>query len=148
MLPCVQLVVVSPLMRACETAAAAFGTPCSDTSEASLLMKQQDEIPLERAAHDAVALPPGLRIVAHEFAREQVGESHCHHEQSCNYPRLFHPGYEGSIDRKRLCLLAQTPPQTLKASPSYAETCLPFSKDGLSQDRHPQRGCVPWICLP
>ncbi len=76
-MPCAQLVVVSPLMRACETAAAVFGTTCSDT-EASLLMKQQDEIPRERSAHDAIAPPPGVRFIAHEFVREQVGGSHCH----------------------------------------------------------------------
>ncbi len=86
-LPCVQLVVVSPLTRACETAAAAFGMPCSDPSEESLLMKQQDEIPLERATHDAIAMPPRLRFVAHEFAREQVGESRCYYsQQSCGDP--------------------------------------------------------------
>ena len=77
-MPDVQLVVVSPLMRACETAAAVFGDPCSKASEVSLLMKQQYKIPEERAAHDAIALPLGVRFVAHEFAREQVRESHCH----------------------------------------------------------------------
>ncbi|CAL5224304.1 g6970 [Coccomyxa viridis] len=70
----VQLVVVSPLMRACETAAAVFGETCSDASEASLLMKQQSKIPEERAAHAAITLPTGVRFVGHEFAREQVCE--------------------------------------------------------------------------
>ncbi len=74
----VQLVVVSPLMRACETAAAAFGDTCSDALETSLLMERQGKIPEERAAHAAIALPAGVRFVAHEFAREQVCESLCH----------------------------------------------------------------------
>ena len=77
-MPIMQLVVVSPLMRACETAAAVFGNEYLGFLLPPSLMKQQDEIAEDRSAHDAIALPPGVRIVAHEFARERNGESRSH----------------------------------------------------------------------
>lgn len=72
---CLQLVVVSPLMRTCETAAGVFGGASSGSADAKLLMKQQDDARLERSAHDAIALPEGLRFVAEELVRERMGKA-------------------------------------------------------------------------
>ena len=71
---CLQLVVVSPLMRTCETAAGVFGGPSSGSPDAGLLMKRQDDIRLECSAHDAIALPTGLPFVAEELVRERMGD--------------------------------------------------------------------------
>ena len=72
---CLQLVVVSPLMRTCETAAGVFGGASSGSADAKLLMKRQDDARLERSAHNAIALPEGLRFVAEEFVRERMGKA-------------------------------------------------------------------------
>ena len=71
---CMQLVVVSPLMRTCETAAGVFGGANPGTSDGELLMKRQDGSHLERSAHDAIALPTALPFVAEELVRERMGE--------------------------------------------------------------------------
>jgi hypothetical protein len=89
----VQLVVVSPLMRALETAAGVFGvepsaaavgpSAGSDGSEQEqqpaaaapppLLMLSQGGERNSRTAHAALALPPGVKFVAVELCRERLG---------------------------------------------------------------------------
>ena len=69
-----QLVVVSPLMRTCETAAGVFGGAKPGSSDGELLMKRQDDSYLERSAHDAIALPTDMPFVAEELVRERMGE--------------------------------------------------------------------------
>lgn len=72
-----QLVVVSPLMRTCETASGVFGGASSESPDANLLMKRQDDLRLERSAHDAIPLPAGLPFISEELVRERMGE-HAH----------------------------------------------------------------------
>ena len=71
---CLQVVIVSPLMRTCETAAGVFGGASSGSSDAGLLMKRQDDARLECSAHDAIALPAGLPFIAEELVRERMGK--------------------------------------------------------------------------
>ena len=71
---CMQLVVVSPLMRTCETAAGVFGGAPPGSPEGELLMKRQDDSHLERSAHDAIALPADTPFVAEELVRERMGK--------------------------------------------------------------------------
>ena len=71
---CMQLVVVSPLMRTCETAAGVFGGAAPGSPDGELLMKRQDDSHLERSAHDAIALPADMPFVAEELVRERMGE--------------------------------------------------------------------------
>ena len=93
----VQLVVVSPLMRALETAAGVFGTdpgsaPSSmdadaggDAAQQQQQQQQQGGLrpfmvaqgaePGVRVAHGALTLPPGLHVLANELCRERLGAS-------------------------------------------------------------------------
>ena len=71
---CMQLVLVSPLMRTCETAAGVFGGAAPGSPDGELLMKRQDDSHLERSAHDAIALPADMPFVAEELVRERMGE--------------------------------------------------------------------------
>ena len=73
----VQLVVVSPLMRALETAAGAFGVPPNSSGGAEaalLLMCAQSGEPSLRTQHGAVAPRPGVAFIANELCRERLGE--------------------------------------------------------------------------
>ena len=76
---CQQVVVVSPLMRTCETAAGVFGGASSGSSDAGLLMKNQADARLERSAHDAIALPAGLPFISEELVRERMGDAFAAH---------------------------------------------------------------------
>ena len=70
-----QLVVVSPLMRTCETAAGVFAGAQPGCPDGALLMRRQDDSHLERSAHDAIVLPADLPFLAEELVRERMGES-------------------------------------------------------------------------
>ena len=90
----VQLVVVSPLVRALETAAGIFGVDPLEAATAAaaqcsidggdgdsptapappLLMVAQGGERNVRTAHAAVAPRPGVRFVAMELCRERLGE--------------------------------------------------------------------------
>jgi hypothetical protein len=72
----VQLVVVSPLVRALETAAGVFGVDPSqcDLDPPTCLMAAQQAERNVRTAHGALALRPGLKFVAQELCRERLGE--------------------------------------------------------------------------
>lgn len=72
---CLQLVIVSPLMRTCETACGVFGGASAGSQDAKLLMKRQDDARLERSAHDAIALPANLPFLSEELVRERMGGS-------------------------------------------------------------------------
>jgi len=69
---CAQAVIVSPLMRALETAAGVFGGGPFD-GRGRPLMLAQTEAEDERAAHGAVACAEGLPFIAFEGCRERLG---------------------------------------------------------------------------
>jgi len=79
----VRLVVISPLMRALETAAGVFGVHLDsnyhdDTSSpGALMMVEQSEVREVRSAHAAVRCRPGMRYLVHELCRERRGPSRC-----------------------------------------------------------------------
>jgi hypothetical protein len=68
-----QVVIVSPLMRALETAAGAFGGGAYSGSGGRPLMLAQSAEEDERAAHAAVACPEGVPFIAFEGCRERLG---------------------------------------------------------------------------
>lgn len=73
----VQLVVVSPLVRALETAAGVFGLDpgqCGSEPPTWLMAEQQADRNV-RTAHGPLALRPGLQFVAQELCRERLGEA-------------------------------------------------------------------------
>jgi hypothetical protein len=81
---CAQVVIVSPLMRALETAAGAFGGGPFKGSGRPLMLAQSGE-PDERAAHCAVACPEGIPFIAFEGCRERLGVCpHCVHAFVCS----------------------------------------------------------------
>ena len=68
-----QVVVASPLTRALETAAGAFGGG-KWQGRGSVLMLEQSAIPGVRASHSAVGAVAGLPFVAFEGCRERLGQ--------------------------------------------------------------------------
>ena len=68
-----QVVVASPLIRALETAAGAFGGG-KWQGRGSVLMLEQTAIPGVRASHTAVGAVAGLPFVAFEGCRERLGK--------------------------------------------------------------------------
>ena len=77
------VIIVSPLTRALETAAGAFGKPCTEANaSAPLFMRAQDAVPQRRAAQGAISaagLPP---LVAIEECREHLGVHPCDKRRS------------------------------------------------------------------
>ena len=67
-----QVVIVSPLMRALETAAGVFGGGAFE-GDGRPLMLAQTELEDERAAHGAVACVDSLPFIAFEGCRERLG---------------------------------------------------------------------------
>jgi hypothetical protein len=70
-----QLVVVSPLMRTCETAAGVFGLESTSNSQPLMLAKTAE--PRERSAHRAIAKPGNLPFLAEELCRERMSARPC-----------------------------------------------------------------------
>ena len=69
----VQVVIVSPLMRALETAAGAFGAGAFKGEGRPLMLSQTEDLD-ERAPHAAVACPEGIPFIAFEGCRERLGD--------------------------------------------------------------------------
>jgi broad specificity phosphatase PhoE len=108
----VQLVVVSPLFRALETAAGVFGvaaassptlgkespTTAAASAPAELLMIAQSEVPEVRCTHPAVNIKrPGLEFLANELCRERLGPSSCDSRRKCSESAAFFPGIDFSL---------------------------------------------------
>ena len=71
------MVIVSPLMRALETAAGAFGAGAFKGEGRPLMLSQTEDLD-ERAPHAAVACPEGIPFIAFEGCRERLG-ARLHH---------------------------------------------------------------------
>ena len=72
---------MSPLMRALETAAGAFGAGPFKGEGRPLMLSQTEDLD-ERAPHAAVACPEGIPFIAFEGCRERLGER-LHHDLPC-----------------------------------------------------------------
>ncbi len=125
----VQLVVVSPLIRALETAAGVFGEEPSKAEAAEggeppapLLMAGQEGERNVRTAHGAVALPPGVKFLAVELCRERLGGCPC----LARWRPVLPQGHQPTMP---LCLIASV------GGPGWAAPCvlqLPQSPSAFS----------------
>ena len=95
----VQLVIVSPLMRALETAAGVFGVKESDTASAAagMLMVAQNEVPDVRAPHAPVYKRPEIVYLANELCRERLGPSTCDSRRPRSEAASSFPGVDFSL---------------------------------------------------
>lgn len=91
-----QLVVVSPLTRAVETAVAAFGGACPALPGEPLLMEAQSAVEglrVERPSVSAVGVPPFLVC---ELCREHLGVHPCDRRRPLSYYRKAYPALDWS----------------------------------------------------
>ena len=86
---------MSPLMRALETAAGAFGAGAFKGEGRPLMLSQTEDLD-ERAPHAAVACPEGIPFIAFEGCRERLGDRLCHHS-SCHHSRHGKGAGNGAI---------------------------------------------------
>jgi phosphohistidine phosphatase SixA len=92
----VQLVVVSPMVRALETAAGVFGIEPAqcEFDPPTCLMGAQDAQWKVRTAHAAVSLRPGVKFVAMETCRERLGPGQCDKRQALEDTQAQFPGVD------------------------------------------------------
>ncbi|BDA42931.1 Phosphoglycerate mutase-like protein 1 [Coccomyxa sp. Obi] len=91
----IQVVIVSPLMRALETAAGAFGDGPFKGSGRPLMLAQTPEED-ERAGHCAVACPEGIPFIAFEGCRERLGAAVCDKRRDIAFAEEQFPGVDFS----------------------------------------------------
>ncbi|EIE24438.1 phosphoglycerate mutase-like protein [Coccomyxa subellipsoidea C-169] len=89
------VVIVSPLIRALETAAGAFGAGPFKGSGRPLMLAQSGE-PDECAAHCAVACPEGIPFIAFEGCRERLGSAVCDKRRDIAFAEEQFPGIDFS----------------------------------------------------
>lgn len=70
---CMQLIVVSPMVRTLETATGAFGSGPSQTPQ-DMFMQPLPGQQNWSTEHTAVALPHGIPVISHEGCRERVSK--------------------------------------------------------------------------
>lgn len=91
-----QVVVISPLTRAIETAIGAFGGDAWHAGNAEPLMVAQDSIEAKRAAHAAVSSAGCARFLLHEGCREHLGCNPCDKRTDVSTLRKRYPGLDFS----------------------------------------------------
>ena len=89
----IQLVVTSPLTRALETAAGAFGSP----KGTKILMASQTSVPNLQEAHEPIYVQEGKTYIAHETCRERLGPSSCDARRSRDILEESFPGVDFSL---------------------------------------------------
>jgi len=106
----VQIIVVSPLMRALETAAGVFGVDSPEnekekallatatTATNEILMKAQTEVPEIKVAHPEVKIKhPNVGFLVNELCRERLGPSSCDSRRKCSEAAALFPGVDFSL---------------------------------------------------
>lgn len=91
----VQLVVVSSLMRALETAAGAFGAV--DISDSQTLMAAQTETRDVCSAHEKIYCRPGIKYLVNEACRERLSPGLCDARSERSLAKAKFPGFDFSM---------------------------------------------------
>lgn len=94
----VQLVVVSPLMRALETAAGAFGSlGDNDRLGSPILMTAQNEVRDVCTAHETISCRPGIKYLVNEACRERLSTGLCDARSDRCTAKTKFPGFDFSM---------------------------------------------------
>jgi broad specificity phosphatase PhoE len=96
-----ELVVVSPLSRAMDTAAAMFGVEDGDARGGEVLMRGTEAVAMKTCARPTLrlntALCGGAKFVALESCREQIGGNPCDRRRSVTEYKKEYPGVDFSL---------------------------------------------------